>query len=291
MKEKIIKILKRLSHSKLEPVFYLLYKLIANAQYCYFTIKWTIKGHKKPDKEETELVCRNITFIFKSFERQKMAKRLYKNIQKYYPGVKVIIADDSKNSLKLAGSNLEIIQLPFNSGLSFGLNRALEKVTTPFVMRMDDDELLTLCTSVGEQLNFLFEHPEADLVGFGVISPPKCTPTHLNAVLYYKQTMSRAPKTLRIPHMTHIDKNHIVLGKVTNVFLARTDKVKEIGWDDNIRMIDHNEFFMRAAGNLVSVLSTDTAVFHYHNPYASHYQKYRRDIHNDYVYIMNKYRY
>lgn len=41
----------------------------------------------------------NVTVIFKSFERQKMAKRLYENLQKYYPGVRVVIADDSAENL------------------------------------------------------------------------------------------------------------------------------------------------------------------------------------------------
>ena len=61
----------------------------------------------------------NVTVIFKSFERQKMAKRLYENLQKYYPGVRVVIADDSRKPLDLQGDSLTIIQLPFNSGLSY----------------------------------------------------------------------------------------------------------------------------------------------------------------------------
>lgn len=75
----------------------------------------------------------NVTVIFKSFERQKMAKRLYENLQKYYPGVRVVIADDSRKPLDLQGDSLTIIQLPFNSGLSYGLNQALERVDTPYV--------------------------------------------------------------------------------------------------------------------------------------------------------------
>lgn len=74
----------------------------------------------------------NVTVIFKSFERQKMAKRLYENLQKYYPGVRVVIADDSRKPLDLQGDSLTIIQLPFNSGLSYGLNQALERVDTPY---------------------------------------------------------------------------------------------------------------------------------------------------------------
>lgn len=75
----------------------------------------------------------NVTVIFKSFERQKMAKRLYENLQKYYPGVRVVIADDSRKPLDLQGDSLTIIHLSFNSGLSYGLNQALERVDTPYV--------------------------------------------------------------------------------------------------------------------------------------------------------------
>lgn len=62
-----------------------------------------------PDQEEVEFVRENVTVIFKSFERQKMAKRLYENLQKYYPGVRVVIADDSRKPLDLKGDSLTIV--------------------------------------------------------------------------------------------------------------------------------------------------------------------------------------
>ena len=71
--------------------------------------------------------------------------------------------------LDLQGESLQVLQLPFNSGLSVGLNKALAQVKTPYVMRMDDDELLTVKTCLGMQVQFLKKHPEIDLVGF-------CTP-------------------------------------------------------------------------------------------------------------------
>ena len=58
---------------------------------------------------------------------------------------------------------------------------------------------------------------------------------------------------------------------------------------DHILMIDHNDFFMRAAGRIVSVMNPYLVVFHYHNPFDSHYKKYRTDIFRDSVYIMSKY--
>ena len=130
------------------------------------------------------------------------------------------------------------------------MNRALERVTTPFVVRMDDDQLLTPFTRIEKQLNFLKEHEEVDLVGI---------------------LLNHLPKT-------------------PNMFVARTDKIKEIGYDDNIRMIDHNEFFYRAAGNIVSVLDKTAFVLHFRNWFDTHYNQYRSDYQGDVVYIRGKMR-
>ena len=217
-----------------------------------------------------------------------MAKRLYENLQKYYPGISVIIADDSSTLLELQGDSLEIIQLPFNSGLSYGLNRAIEKVKTPYVMRMDDDELLTLKTCLGDQVHFLEKHPEIDLVGFCTLTAIRCKNPDEEVSKFTSFSMRGAPKPLRIPHMTQIDGNHFVMGKVPNLYVARTDKVRSVGWDEKLRMLDHQDFFWRAAGNLVSVIALGTAVFHYHNPFQKHYQKYRQDVEGDREYITQK---
>lgn len=285
MKNKLKSFIKKLKHTPLAPFLAILSDLIVHVEIAFFKTKWFLQGQRKPNKEEVKLMCENVTFIYKSFERQKLAKRLYKNIQSYYPGVKVVIADDSKKTLKIKGENLEIVQLPFNSGLSFGLNRALERVTTPFFVRMDDDELLTPFTGFHKELQFLLEHPEVDLVGVLPFNLPMCTSLKEVLVEYYKHSMDRAPKKLKIPHLTWIDESHNVLGKTANIFIARTDRFKEIGYDDNIRMIDHHEFFYRAAGNLVSVQNHKAFVFHYHNQFDRHYDKYRSDIAGDKRYI------
>lgn len=288
MRNMIKNALKKVIYGPLSPIAVNVFRFISNLEYVYFTKKWERQGRKKPDQSEIDLVRKNVTIIFKSFERQKMAKRLYKNIQSYYPGVRVIIADDSSKPLDLQGDSLQVIQLPFNSGLSFGLNRALEKVETPYVMRMDDDELLTVKTCLGAQVKFLEMHPEVDLVGFCTLTAIRCKNPDEEVSKFTSFSMKGAPKPLRIPHMTQIDGNHFVMGKVPNLYVARTDKVRSIGWDENIRMLDHQDFFWRAAGNLVSVIALGTAVFHYHNPFQRHYQKYRQDVEKDREYIKQK---
>ena len=288
MKNILKQTINRIIYGPLSPIASITFQIISNLEYKYFNNKWEKQGRKKPDQSEIDFVRENVTIIYKSFERQKMAKRLYRNIQSYYPDVRVIIADDSSRPLDLQDDSLQVIQLPFNSGLSFGLNRALEKVETPYVMRMDDDELLTVKTCLGAQVKFLEMHPEADLVGFCTLTAIQCKNPDEEVSKFTSFNMKGAPKPLRIPHMTQIDGNHFVMGKVPNLYVARTDKVRSIGWDENIRMMDHQDFFWRVAGNLVSVIALETAVFHYHNPFQRHYQKYRQDVEGDRSYITRK---
>lgn len=253
-------------------------------------IYFRLKGSARPTKAQQELMGKHVTFVYKSFQRQHMARRLYRNIQKYYPGVRVIIADDSRKPLQLSGPGLQIVQLPFNVGLSAGLNRALELVETPFVIRMDDDELLSPTTNFHGQLEFLLNHPEVDLVGVLPMNLPYRKGWKKKGIeLYQFFNMQDAEKPLKIPHKTWIDQTHIVLGKVPNIFLARCDAYRKIGYDDHIRMIDHHEFFFRAAGNLVSVLACEGFVFHNHYPFDHAYQAYRSDIQGDRDYIAQKY--
>lgn len=93
-----------------------------------------------------------------------------------------------------------------------------------------------------------------------------------------------------ISHLTEIEETHIAVGKAPNTFVARTDKIKEIGCDNNIRMIDYNEFFYRAAGNIVSVLDKTAFVLHFRNWFDMHYNQYRSDYQGDVAYIREKMR-
>lgn len=279
------KFLLKISATKLEPIFRLVYAVFTKLEYILFEIKWSVCSHKKPSQSDVNYVCKNVTFMYKSFERQSMAKSLYKSIQQFYPGARVIIADDSKKPLDIKGDFVDVVQLPFNSGLSCGLNRALEKVTTPYLVRLDDDMLLTRLTDVEGQLRFLENHSEVSLVGFAVLTAPECKSPEKSLGKYYRKSYN---KNLIIPRLTMIDNEHIVVEKSTNIFIARTQDIRQIGWDDNIRMIDHNEFFYRAAGQIVSVMAPKAVIFHRHNYFHSEYSKYRRDYLGDLAYIKKK---
>ena len=172
MKKNIISILKKMAHGPFAPAAYVLTQVLITLQYIWYAFLWKMQRERRPVEAEQQLVVENVTFLYKSFQRQRLAKRLYRNLQRYYPGVRVIIADDSEKPLDLSGPGLEVVQLPFNSGLSYGLNRALEKVTTPYVVRLDDDELLIPISGIHKQLVFLQNNPEVDIAAVMPLSLP-----------------------------------------------------------------------------------------------------------------------
>ena len=98
------KIYKLMCSPVLSPFFTVLYNIFIVGQYRILTVIWKLRGHGKPSADEARAVSENVTFIYKSFERQSMAKRLYRNIQHYYAGARVMIADDGRTPLRMKGA-------------------------------------------------------------------------------------------------------------------------------------------------------------------------------------------
>lgn len=269
---------------KLKPIYYWLKRSIFRTPLYYlhdmfFVALYVLKGNAKISDIDRRNVESNVTFIYKSFDRQRQAKRLYKSIRRYYPNVRVIIADDSKKPLEI--DQAEIIYLPYNSGLSKGLIAALNRVRTPYVMRLDDDFLLNSHSLIHRQLSFLQSHQEVDLTA---VQAANWNPEKKADV--FRQI--RMNKKLIIPAGTIIDEREVVY-KAPNAYLAKTDSLRKVGYDPNIRMIDHHEFFYRAAGQIVCVQDSKAYVMHCHNRFEDiDYCEHRNDFAGDAQYIARK---
>lgn len=257
------------------PLYYL--------QEGWFLLRYRLFRKPKISGVDRANVEENITFFYKSFNRQRLAKRLYRSIKAYYPKARVVIADDSEEPLRIPdmAERDTIIHLPFNSGLGAGLATALEQIRTPFAMRLDDDELLIPRSNVHVELAFLQAHAEVDLVG---LQATHRKPEKRAA----RSSQVRMNKALRIPAGTVIDGCEVIY-KPVNVYVARTESLRKVGYDSNIRMIDHHEFFFRAAGQIVCVQDPHACVMHCHNLFEKgEYDRFRSDIAGDSAYIAEK---
>lgn len=243
----------------------------------YHTVRIACLRRPNMSQEDVRNVEQNVTFIFKSFNRQRKARQAYRSICSYYPEVRVIIADDSEVPLELDGA--EVVRLPFNSGVSKGIIAALERVETPYVMRFEDDAVLTPRADVHGQLAYLQVHPEVDLCAIQAVTNPE------KGAARYRSFSP--PRPLIIPPGTWIDGREVVF-KGSNWFLAQTESLRRVGYDPNIRMIDHHEFYWRAAGQIVCVQDPHAYAYHCKNPFDWRYRPYRNDYQGDLAYIHAK---
>lgn len=65
--------------------------------------------------------------------------------------------------------------------------------------------------------------------------------------------------------------------KVPNFYVARTEAVRRIGYDDRLKRLDHNDFFTAAYGELVCVIDHRMVCLHAHSYFDGHYQSFRTD--------------
>jgi len=202
----------------------------------------------------------DVTFIIKTFERPKTLGRLLKSIRQFYYDVKIIVADDSKKTSKnknrriCAKYNTQYIELPYDSGLSKGRNEMVQMVKTKFFLLLDDDYIFIDKTDIFKLKNILLNY-HLDIVGGGWIEGENVR--HFEGIYELEDgKLHLFPKFYdKINECYFCDFVH-------NFFLAKTDSVRQILWDEKLKLIEHTDFFFRARGKLKVGYVPTVAIFH-----------------------------
>lgn len=234
--------------------------------------------HRGPDDAERAETARRVTMAVKTFERPAVARRLVRGARRVFDG-RIVLADDSRVPMTHPDAGVDVIALPFNSGVAVGRNAALDAVTTEYVLVTDDDIVFTAASDVDRARRFLDANPEADVVGFLLVELPG----------WYAN--DHGPDTLFAGHDEPLREWGTLVGglpvryKIPQVYLARTRSLMRVRWDENIRMVDHRDFFSRAAGRLLVVLDPGNHVYHARTPFDAGYIRYREDTQSDLRYL------
>lgn len=196
----------------------------------------------------------DFTFIVKSFERPDALAKLIASLRKYYPKERVIVADDSKDMVPPYSPEYHTIRMPFDSGLSAGRNAALAQVKTPYFILLDDDFIFTPRTRV-QKLVSIAERCGHDIVGGGVIEKGE--------LRRYEGSLVRRGDTLHyIPEFKSNHADHMTCDMVLNFFAGKTSSVKKIGWDPDLKLAEHTDFFWRAKGILSVAYCPGVKIMH-----------------------------
>jgi glycosyltransferase involved in cell wall biosynthesis len=198
-----------------------------------------------------------ITAIIKTFNRTQELTQLVRSIQRVQPDLQVIIADDSRKPNHFPG--LTTLALPFNSGISAGRNAALDMVQTPFVLILDDDFVFYRQTRLAEALRLMQRTPQIDIMGGKVINLPEYrSHAYRDAALFPASSAPTFPKGSLLAGLPVYD-------KVANFFIGRTDRLKLVRWDPELKVTEHADFFTRAKGILTTVYNDQFSILHAKN--------------------------
>ncbi|XP_075863548.1 beta-1,4 N-acetylgalactosaminyltransferase 1 isoform X1 [Microcebus murinus] len=205
-----------------------------------------------------------VTIATKTFLRYDRLRTLIASIRRFYPTVTVVIADDSDKPERISGPHVEHYLMPFGKGWFAGRNLAVSQVTTKYVLWVDDDFVFTARTRL-ERLVDVLERTPLDLVGGAVREISGFATT-------YRQLLSVEPgapglgNCLRQKRGFHHElvgfPGCVVTDGVVNFFLARTDKVREVGFDPRFSRVAHLEFFLDGLGSLRVGSCSDVVVDH-----------------------------
>lgn len=231
-------------------------------------------------KKDQAYLNENLTAVIKTFERPDVLARLLRSIRRFFPGLPVMVVDDSKNPVQVDG--VETIIMPFDSGISAGRNEALHRLSTPYFLLLDDDFIFCRKTDLVSALECLVSEPRIDIMGGTVVDLP-----------FYRVPDYRKTALFPTPHQPLYPTGSTLAGlpvydKVPNFFIARTDRVRKVLWDEKLKVAEHADFFTRARGVLATVYNEQMRCLHVRSWYDEHYRqfRYRADV---WAYLKKKY--
>lgn len=223
----------------------------------------------------------NVTLVVKTFERPAVLQRMLRSVRRVYAGP-IIVADDSAREFRTEDASVRVLRLPFDSGIGVGRNALLDAVETEFVFMADDDMHLLPDFDVQRPIDYLQRNPEVDLCGGRVIHLPLWrTADYSGARLFAYRGEPRVREGVVIDGLP-------VTYKAPNFYVARTEQVRAVRYDDRLKRQDHNDFFTSAFGQLVCVIDRRMVCLHAHSFFDVHYQSFRMNTGADHAYLSAK---
>ncbi|KAG1967382.1 beta-1,4 N-acetylgalactosaminyltransferase 1-like isoform X3 [Pimephales promelas] len=214
-----------------------------------------------------------VTIITKTFLRYKELNTLIQSIRKFYPNIKIIVADDSLKPEHVSGNNIEHYIMPPAQGWFAGRNLALSQLTTKYFLWVDDDFLFLKETRIESFVEIMEAVPELDVLG-GDVSDDQ-----FHFTLEYDEGDEEGGCLKRIKGGFHqrlsgYDRCVLVDG-VINYFLARTEAIRRIGFDPLLKRVGHTEFFIDALGKLLVASCKGLSIGHQTHRAQTEYDSYR----------------
>ena len=203
-------------------------------------LNWEINSEVGMKEEDW---ATDVTFIVSTFERPACLYNLLASIRQYYPTVPIFVCETSREPLFADGQtlsqNITWFTLPYEQGHTLGASRnhLVQQVRSPYFFLCDDDHVLNNNTDLGRMYQFLERH-QYDIVG-------GCQGKDDYGTAIFEQVDDIVYQHF-YRHHGLIEPGVVRCDRVSNTFLARTEAVQEVLWEDRVYGAEHAEFFLRA---------------------------------------------
>jgi hypothetical protein len=221
------------------------------------------------------IFSRWVTILTKSMgtpDYWPVIQRLAASVERYFSQTKILIASDSGQTIDKTvflnftspdnikgynlGKTIYIYDLPEDSGLSKCRNYLVKKTTTPFFFLLDDDFELEEDSHLDILLELIYTYQHIDIVAGKI-------PEDIRDFNDFSGMFLRYGRTLELVYNVSNDRKDQMLfsrsvkGKmnngnpcrhvdfVPNVFMGRTEAVGSVLWDDDLKIGEHEDFFLR----------------------------------------------
>lgn len=204
----------------------------------------------------------DITICVVTFERPKSLDRLLESIRRYYPAVRIVVADNGRERPATEicyAYDAEHHVRPYHCGMNACRNYLYSIVCTPLLFQTDDDMEFTADTNLGYMIDML-ERANADVLSCEHLSD---TGKH---VRYFGMLNKRGDVLERTAFAgKYVTQDVCETDLATAIFLARTDRVRLVPWDEELRWASVLEWYWRAKGTLRVCYATAVRLVHHHD--------------------------
>lgn len=197
----------------------------------------------------------DVTLLIKTFKRPQCVESLIRSIRVLYPDVRIIVVDDS--GLNTDFSTDELIttyNIAYDSGLAAGRNFGVTQTKTKYVVLLDDDFQFTSNTNL-QLFVEIFEESSLDVLGGAVVESNGTVNDYYGRFYYVDDGLvcKRAKDDYA---------RYSVCDIIPNFFIAKTDKLLECQWDNELKLGEHTAFFHTHLGKLRVGMTPLVAIFH-----------------------------
>lgn len=241
-------------------------------------------------KNENISLADSLTVVIKTFERPDMVSRAVASLRSIHPTLPVIVADDSSEPLTFQEDpNTAVIQLPFDSGISYGRNRAIEMVNTPYYLLIDDDHCFAKDCNL-EALVQILDETDFDIVAMKMLNYRPTKDICLGE-FHYAGTLEREGDALvhYIGRKRGKHQGYPIYDIVLNCYAARKEKAEKVCFDEVIKIAhEHRDYFLRAKAAGLKVTISNNSFIHHRPVYSKNYMNFRRRVEEFTQHYFNK---